>query len=647
MIGLLFIFADVALATSLPNGGVISAEISTVGEVDEFTFDAVAGDSILLRVADTETTELINSSFFPRIELFDPSGAFVDSGQGFLVGGIFERLVVSGEFTVRVFDNSTGNDETGSYDLYFAQMPGANEGGGLPNGGVVSEDIELGDIDSYTFQANAGDSILLRVADTETTEFVNSDFFPRIELYGPDGGFLEGGQGFLVGGIAESLVATGTYTVLVFDNSSGSDAIGSYDLYFAKMPGANEGNGISGGETVDGFIDLGDIDSFAFSAGNLGTSVTFTLTDLDESDLFPRMELYSPSGSFVTSGQGFLTAQITNQTLVQPGAYTLLVFDNSSGSDAIGNYRLNAVGNIVGVSNTPTTCNGLAITVDIGAGDTPTTGDDVILGTAGADTINSLAGNDTICALGGDDNINAGGGDDWIDAGAGDDRVLATAGDDMIFGGTGDDEILAGSGNDIVEGEEGDDTLFGQPGNDLIDGGDGVDAINGGGGIDTIFTGPGATVGTGKIVTGNVGNDIINGGPDADELRGFNGLDTINGGGGNDVISGGDGRDTIDGGAGNDDIRGQNGIDLLSGGSGNDFVNGGSDNDTINGGPGTDELIGGPGDDIINGDSGNDDIEGGSGNDDMSGGSGSGDSCNGQSGTDTADSSCEIVVGVP
>ena len=318
-------------------------------------------------------------------------------------------------------------------------------------------------------------------------------------------------------------------------------------------------------------------------------------------------------------------------------------FDNVSGAGLVDG--LAAVTAACGVE--VLTCNGLPIDVFIGEGDSPTTGDDVILGTAGADTINSLAGNDTICALGGDDNINAGGGDDWIDAGAGDDRVLATAGDDMIFGGTGDDEILAGSGNDIVEGEEGDDTLFGQPGNDILDGGDGVDAINGGGGIDTIFTGPGATVGTGKIVTGNVGNDIINGGPDADELRGFNGLDTINGGGGNDVISGGDGRDTIDGGAGNDDIRGQNGIDLLSGGSGNDFVNGGSDNDTINGGPGTDELIGGPGDDIINGDGGNDDIEGGSGNDDMSGGSGSGDSCNGQSGTDTADSSCEIVVGVP
>ena len=292
-------------------------------------------------------------------------------------------------------------------------------------------------------------------------------------------------------------------------------------------------------------------------------------------------------------------------------------------------------------------CNGMPVTVDIGNGDSPTSGADVILGTSGPDVINALAGDDTICGFGGNDIINAGGGNDWIDAGPGNDRVLASAGDDIVFGGPGDDEILAGSGDDDVEGEEGDDTLFGQPGNDTLDGGDGVDAINGGGGSDMIFTGPGATVGTGKFVTGNVGNDTITGGPDADDLRGFNGLDTINGGGGDDVISGGDGRDTIDGGDGDDEIRGQNGVDLLSGGSGDDFVSGGNDADTINGGPGGDEIIGGPGNDILNGDGGSDDIEGGSGDDAMVGGSGGGDSCNGQSGTDTADASCETVVSVP
>ena len=44
------------------------------------------------------------------------------------------------------------------------------------------------------------------------------------------------------------------------------------------------------------------------------------------------------------------------------------------------------------------TCNGLTVDVDLNAGDTPTSGDDVILGTSGADTINGLGGNDTICS---------------------------------------------------------------------------------------------------------------------------------------------------------------------------------------------------------------------------------------------------------
>ena len=168
-----------AFGVDLPNGGVFEAEISVSGEIDEYTFTANPGESVILRVADTETTEFINSAFFPRIELFDPNGSFVAAGQGGLVGSIFERLIISGEYIVRVFDNSSFNDETGNYELYFAKAPGADEGGELPNGEVVSETIDLGDIDTYTFQANAGESIALRVADTETTQFISSGFFPE------------------------------------------------------------------------------------------------------------------------------------------------------------------------------------------------------------------------------------------------------------------------------------------------------------------------------------------------------------------------------------------------------------------------------------------------------------------------------------
>ena len=55
-------------------------------------------------------------------------------------------------------------------------------------------------------------------------------------------------------------------------------------------------------------------------------------------------------------------------------------------------------------------CNGLAVTVDIGAGDMPTSGDDVILGTAGDDTIVAGDGDDTVCAGDGDDVVFGGGG---------------------------------------------------------------------------------------------------------------------------------------------------------------------------------------------------------------------------------------------
>ncbi|MFT7474651.1 MAG: hypothetical protein ACI81L_001576, partial [Verrucomicrobiales bacterium] len=53
-------------------------------------------------------------------------------------------------------------------------------------------------------------------------------------------------------------------------------------------------------------------------------------------------------------------------------------------------------------------CNGLIVTVDIGAGEVATSGADVILGTSGADVIVALGGDDTVCGLGGGDTINGG-----------------------------------------------------------------------------------------------------------------------------------------------------------------------------------------------------------------------------------------------
>ena len=257
----------------------------------------------------------------------------------------------------------------------------------------------------------------------------------------------------------------------------------------------------------------------------------------------------------------------------------------------------------------PAMCNGEAITVNLGSGELPTSGDDVILGTSESDTINALGGNDTICALGGDDIVKGGSGDDWIDGGADNDQLFGNSGEDSLFGDDGNDAIRGGGSNDEIFGEDGDDTLLGQggddrldggdgddfvngsSGNDWIDGGDGVDNLRGGQGNDVVNTGSGATVGTPSTASGGAGDDEINGGADADDLRGGSGIDTINGNGGNDVIRGNADGDTINGGAGDDDLRGGQGDDTLNGESGDDFLAGGGGNlDLCDGGAGNGDL---------------------------------------------------------
>ena len=605
----------------LPNGGVVS-DVVELGDIDSYTFDASAGETVYIRIADTETT-----GFFPRIVLVDPSGAVLNTNSGALVGAITRALVVTGTYTVIVTDGSPGDDDqTGSYDLYFAKAPGANDDGVLPNGGVVSDAIDLGDIDSYTFDASAGETVYIRVADTETTEFIPSGFTPGIVLLDPSGAVLSSNSGALVGTISRSLVVGGTYTVIVIDSSPGDDdRSGSYDLYFAKAPGANDDGCIANGQSSNGTIDLGDIDSYSFLA-NAGTSLLVTVSDLDNGPLAPQVILLGPAGNTITSDSDANTAQISTN-LNTTGEFTLIVVDGSPGDDdAVGNYSIDISGDSVVCPTLQ--CNGLPITVFIDNGDLPSSSADVILGTNGADTIDALGGNDTICGLGGNDIINGGGGSDWIDGGSGDDDILGSGSDDTIFGGNGDDIIRGGGGNDDIEGEAGDDSLLGQSGNDTLDGGDGVDDINGGPGSDTIYTGSGATANTGIVASGGSGADVINGGPDADALLGSNGSDTINGFGGNDVITGGNGQDEIDGGDGDDDIRGQGARDILNGGAGDDIINGGAQDDTINGGSGDDDLNGGSGDDTVRGDAGADMVAGGSGDDSLVGGASGGDVCN-------------------
>ncbi len=138
-------------------------------------------------------------------------------------------------------------------------------------------------------------------------------------------------------------------------------------------------------------------------------------------------------------------------------------------------------------------CGSRTVTVNMAAGERPTSGNDVILGTPRNDVINGLGGNDTICGLGGNDTIRGGSGADVLIGGSGADRLEGNIGADILYGGNGKDTLVGGAGNDVLNGGKKNDTLFGQAGNDRLNGNSGKgDVLNGGAGVDRFNGGKGS-----------------------------------------------------------------------------------------------------------------------------------------------------------
>src|SRR5439155_51728 len=190
------------------------------------------------------------ANFYPWLRIYDPNGVLI-ADTGINNGAtIVEELAFTatnnGTFTVLVSDSSYFNFAgTGAYRLYFAQFPGTfvvpvgDEGGALTNGGNHDGTIQLGDLDQWSFSANAGDRVVLRIGALSTTNTFN----PWLRVYGPDGVLIadsilnDGNQ--TVEELALTATNSGTFRVLVSD--SGYFFFGGTGTYRLSSNGLYDG----------------------------------------------------------------------------------------------------------------------------------------------------------------------------------------------------------------------------------------------------------------------------------------------------------------------------------------------------------------------------------------------------------------------
>jgi hypothetical protein len=292
-----------------------------------YTFTANTGDNINLRVGTT--------NFDAWLRLFGPNGTLLVSGTD---DGTTDALINnytatnSGTFTVLVSSWFSGG--TGTYALHLAQIPEAfivpagDEGGPLANGANATGTITLGDLDLWTFTANTGDNINLRVGTT--------NFDAWLQLFGPDGKLLRSGTD---DGTTDALINnytatnSGTFTVLISSWFSGYT--GTYALHLAQIPEAfivpagDEGGPLANGANATGTITLGDLDLWTFTA-NTGNNINLRVgtTNFDA-----WLQLFGPDGKLLVSGtyDGNMDAFINNYTATNSGTFTVLVSSWFSG----------------------------------------------------------------------------------------------------------------------------------------------------------------------------------------------------------------------------------------------------------------------------------------------------------------------------
>ena len=212
----------------------------------------------------------------------------------------------------------------------------------MTNGANHAGAINLGDLDMWTFTANAGDSISLSVG------VVGSPTLrPFMRLMNPLGVEVGTNASVLLAQIDVTAAQPGLYTVLIASGFSVPQGTGSYLLTLAKTPGgfivpAGDDGGLTTNGSHPGAIHLGTWTS-GRSSRLRGASSRSAWLWSGTPTLRPFIRLRDPSGVQVGSAASTTLAQI-NLTAAQTGLYTVVAASGFSAPQGTGSYTLTLTG---------------------------------------------------------------------------------------------------------------------------------------------------------------------------------------------------------------------------------------------------------------------------------------------------------------
>jgi hypothetical protein len=301
--------------TPISFGEPVSGSMDSGVKVDFYSFSANAGDTVILRL------QVTKGVLAPEVSLWSADGTELQRWWNY--GGqpldTEASLPADGQYKILVCDHWVGS--TGNYLLYIERRNKPTHVTPISFGEPVSGSTDSGvKVDFYSFSANAGDTVILRLQVTKGV------LAPEVSLWSADGTKLQrwwnyGGQPL---DIEQSLPTSGEYKILVCDHWVGST--GSYSIYVQRFPNPGHATQVKLGEPVSGSIGSGvEADTYVFS-GNGGDCLTIWL-DKTSGSLTPEVKLYGPDGGLVQTRWNNDELEIQGG-LPRTGQYGILVCDH-------------------------------------------------------------------------------------------------------------------------------------------------------------------------------------------------------------------------------------------------------------------------------------------------------------------------------
>ena len=193
--------------------------------------------------------------------------------------------------------------------------------------------------DQWTFTANPGNSIIVRVGAVAA-----SGFSPKIQLLSPASALLGSSSGAVAAEVTAGATNGGTFTVVVSAGSSGQT--GAYRLSLAQTGSpVMVSPGYQGGPMTNGVMNLGTIltgglEAWTFAATN-GDNLVVRMGRITDTNTFsPLLRLYDPSGALLGTGYyGGVAVEVATRA-TNSGTFLVVAADGNGVLSGSGDYRL-------------------------------------------------------------------------------------------------------------------------------------------------------------------------------------------------------------------------------------------------------------------------------------------------------------------